>query len=102
MSVRQAPGYQQAQPERPIDDDSDVEEEALANDYRQAASYNDQGENYDLERSDSLGSGPQDLQAQLAAAAQPREALGAYAHALDLDPGVPDAEHAREALRVLG
>jgi translation initiation factor 3 subunit L len=73
MSVRQAPGYQQAQPERPIDDDSDVEEEALANDYRQAASYNDQGENYDLERSDSLGSGPQDLQAQLAAAAQPLE-----------------------------
>lgn len=73
MSVRQAPGYQQAQPERPIDDDSDVEEEALANDYRQAASYNDQGEDYGLERTDSLGSGPQDLQAQLAAAAQPLE-----------------------------
>ena len=73
MSVRQAPGYQQAQPERPIDDDSDVEEEALANDYRQAASYNDQGEDYGLERTDSIGSGPQDLQAQLAAAAQPLE-----------------------------
>ncbi len=39
---------------------------------------------------------------QLAAAAQPREALGAYAHALDLDPALPGADHAREALRVLG
>src|SRR6478752_6776906 len=38
----------------------------------------------------------------LAAAAQPREALGAYAHALDLDPALSGAEHAREALRVLG
>jgi tetratricopeptide (TPR) repeat protein len=38
----------------------------------------------------------------LAAAAQPREALGAYAHALDLDPALAGAEHAREALRVLG
>ena len=38
----------------------------------------------------------------LAAAAQPNEALGAYAHALDLDPALPGAEHAREALRVLG
>lgn len=74
MSVRQAPGYQQAAPERPIDDDSDVEEEALANDYRQQVSYNDaDGEDYGLERTDSLSSGPQDLQAQLAAAAQPLE-----------------------------
>ena len=39
---------------------------------------------------------------QLAAAAQPREALGAYAHALDLDPALHGADHAREALRVLG
>jgi cytochrome c-type biogenesis protein CcmH/NrfG len=38
----------------------------------------------------------------LAAAAQPNEALGAYAHALDLDPALTGAEHAREALRVLG
>ncbi len=38
---------------------------------------------------------------QLAAAAQPREALGAYAHALDLDPAVPDAVPAREARRRL-
>ena len=38
----------------------------------------------------------------LAAAAQPNEALGAYAHALDLDPALSGAEHAREALRVLG
>ena len=39
---------------------------------------------------------------ELAAAAQPHEALGAYAHALDLDPALTGAEHAREALRVLG
>jgi tetratricopeptide (TPR) repeat protein len=38
----------------------------------------------------------------LAAAAQPNEALGAYAHAFDLDPALTGAEHAREALRVLG
>lgn len=75
MSVRQAPGYQQAAPERPIDDDSDVEEEALANDYRQQVGYTDaEGEDYGLERTDSLASGgPQDLQAQLQAAAQPLE-----------------------------
>lgn len=74
MSVRQAPAYQQAQPERPLDDDSDVEEEALANDYRQQVGYTDgEGEDYGLERTDSLSSGPQDLQAQLQAAAQPLE-----------------------------
>ena len=54
-----------------MDDDSDVEEEALANDYREQVGYED-GENYDLDRSTSIG-GPQDLQAQLQAAATPLE-----------------------------
>lgn len=72
MSVRQAPAYQQGAPERPIDDDSDVEEEALANDYREQVGYED-GEDYDLDRSVSLGGGTQDLQAQLSAAATPLE-----------------------------
>lgn len=72
MSVRQAPTYQQGAPTRQQDDeDSDVEEEALANDYRQQVDYEDGGD-YDLDRSTSMG-GPQDLQAQLAAAALPLE-----------------------------
>jgi translation initiation factor 3 subunit L len=71
MSVRQAPGYQQGAPERPVDDDSDVEEEALANDYREQVVYGN-GEEYDLDRSMS-GGGLQDLQSQLVAAAQPLE-----------------------------
>lgn len=74
MSVRQAPGYQQGQPERPIDDDSDVEEEALANDYREQVGYNEDGiDGYGLDRTASLGGGTQDLQAQLQAAATPLE-----------------------------
>ncbi|GAB1736403.1 hypothetical protein NU219Hw_g7553t1 [Hortaea werneckii] len=72
MSVRQAPVYQQGGERPQVDDDSDVEEEALANDYREQQAYED-GEDYDLNRSMSLGSGPQDLQAQLQAAATPLE-----------------------------
>ena len=73
MSVRQAPAYQQGAPERVPDDDSDVEEEALANNYREQVGYQDGlGEDYDLERSSTLG-GTQDLQAQLQAAATPLE-----------------------------
>lgn len=72
MSVRQAPTYQQGAPERPIDDDSDVEEEALANDYREQVNYED-GDGYDMDRSGQMNAGPQDLQAQLAAAATPLE-----------------------------
>ncbi|KAK5169650.1 uncharacterized protein LTR77_005627 [Saxophila tyrrhenica] len=71
MSVRQAPGHQQGAPERSMGDDSDVEEEALANDYREQVDYD--GEDYGLDRQMSLGGGPQDLHAQLVAAAQPLE-----------------------------
>lgn len=72
MSVRQAPTYQQGAPERTLNDDSDVEEEALANEYREQVIYDD-GEDYDLDRSMSMGGAPQDLQAQLQAAATPLE-----------------------------
>ena len=58
-------------PERANGDDSDVEEEALANDYREQVDYD--GEDYGLDRQMSLGGGPQDLHAQLVAAAQPLE-----------------------------
>lgn len=70
MSVRNIQAtYQQGQPERAPADDSDIEEEALANDYKEQVQYEDN----DLDRVASIGSGPQDLQAQLAAAAQPLE-----------------------------
>lgn len=72
MSVKQAPAYQQGAPERTLDDDSDVEEEALANDYREQVGY-ENGDDYDLDRTTSLGGGPQDLQAQLVNAATPLE-----------------------------
>lgn len=64
--------YQQGAPERVPDDDSDVEEEALANDYKEQVQYGDDYEE-DLERANSMGGGPQDLHAQLVAAAQPLE-----------------------------
>lgn len=70
MSVRNIQAtYQQGQPERAPADDSDAEEETLANDYKEQVQYEDN----DLDRVPSIGNGPQDLQAQLAAAAQPLE-----------------------------
>lgn len=72
MSLRQAPSYQQGAPPRQVDDDSDVEEEALANDFREQANFGgDDG--YGLEQTESFGGGAQDLQAQLQAAATPLE-----------------------------
>lgn len=50
-----------------MDDDSDIEEEALAGQYDEQVSYED-GADYDLGQG-----GAQDLQAQLAAAATPLE-----------------------------
>jgi len=78
MSVRQAPLHQQGPPERAAADDSDAEEEALANDYKEQVQYED-GFDDELDRINSNG-GPQDLQAQLVAAAQPLE----YGASLDL------------------
>ncbi|GAB7346213.1 hypothetical protein MBLNU457_4947t1 [Dothideomycetes sp. NU457] len=63
--------YQQGAPERVAADDSDVEEEALANDYREQVQYEDDDYDDDLERVPSGGA--PDIQAQLQAAAQPLE-----------------------------
>lgn len=56
-------------PARAIDDDSDVEEEALAADYREQVQY----EGMDEEQSGSMSMAQQtdDIQSRLAAAAQP-------------------------------
>lgn len=61
--------YQQGAPARAPQDDSDVEDELLASEYKDQVQYGDDDD--ELERVAS--SGPQDLQAQLAAAAQPLE-----------------------------
>jgi len=53
-----------------LDDESDVEEEALVNDYREQVTFDDGME--ELDRTSSLGGAP-DIQAQLAAAATPLE-----------------------------
>ncbi|KAE9987935.1 hypothetical protein EG327_003563 [Venturia inaequalis] len=70
MSLRQ--GYQQA-PEatRAPQDESDAEEEALAEDYREQLQFDDGLD--DMERTASLSAGPQDIYAQLTAAATPLE-----------------------------
>lgn len=56
-----------------LHDESDVEEEALVNDYKEQVHFDDGMS--DLDRTTSLGGGSQaqDLQAQLAAAATPLE-----------------------------
>lgn len=70
MSVRNIQaGYQQGASTRAPADDSDAEEEALANDYQEQVRY----EEDDQDRDTSIGSGPQDLQGQLVGAAQPLE-----------------------------
>jgi translation initiation factor 3 subunit L len=69
MSLRQS--YSQA-PEaiRAPQDESDAEEEALAEDYREQIQYDEVD---DMERTASLSAGPQDIYAQLTAAATPLE-----------------------------
>ncbi|KAK4956184.1 hypothetical protein LTR66_013344 [Elasticomyces elasticus] len=70
MRTAQAP-YQQGRPGRLPDDDSDGEEVVLANDYREQVQNGDDMD--DLDRTVSFVNGPQDIQAQLQAAAQPLE-----------------------------
>ena len=59
-------------PVRAMDDDSDVEEEALVNDYKEQVQYED-GMGEDLERTNSFSMAAQadDIQSKLVAAAQP-------------------------------
>lgn len=54
-----------------LNDESDVEEEALVEDYKEQVTFDDGME--ELDRSSSMGAQAQDIQAQLAAAATPLE-----------------------------
>lgn len=56
-----------------LGDESDVEEEALVNDYREQVNFDDDMSDLDRTTSIDAGSQAQDLQAQLAAAATPLE-----------------------------
>ena len=71
MALRQRPPYQTADAQQVMEDVSDQEEELLVNDYREQAQFEDGMD--DLDRIPSGGPGPQDMQAQLAAAATPLE-----------------------------
>ena len=60
-----------AAPARALDDDSDVEEEALVNDYREQVDFEDGLEELEQVNSLTLAQQNDDIQARLAAAAQP-------------------------------
>ena len=69
-----ARGYETA-PRGAVEDDSDQEEETMVEDYKEQAGGFDEGMS-ELDRTASYGTGvggPQDMQAQLAAAATPLE-----------------------------
>ena len=57
-------------PARAMDDDSDVEEEALVNDYKEQVQYED-GDELSLTTSTNLAQQTDDIQARLVQAAQP-------------------------------
>lgn len=66
--------YEERANARPnLGDESDVEEEALVNDYREQVNFDDGMSDLDRTTSLDAGSQGQDLQAQLAAAATPLE-----------------------------
>src|ERR1700712_560417 len=71
MSLSSAiPAYQQPVPSRAPDDESDVEEEALVNDYKEQVQYEEGLD--DLDRAGSMGTGgSMDITAQLQQAATP-------------------------------
>jgi len=73
MALNQRASYDRANGQRLAEDESDREEDALVDDYREQVQYDD-GLG-DLTRTGSYGGsgGPQDIQAQLAAAATPLE-----------------------------
>ncbi|KAF2665607.1 putative eukaryotic translation initiation factor 3 subunit EifCl [Microthyrium microscopicum] len=73
MSLQAIPGYQQNGAARAVAEDSDADEDVLADDYREAVQYEQDDQN-DLHRAPSGGpQAIQDLSAQLAAAAAPLE-----------------------------
>ena len=82
MALYQRAPYETASRQDTVDDESDREEEALVEDYKEQVHFDDGMS--DLDRTTSFGGaggggGPQDMQAQLAAAATPLE----YGAALD-------------------
>jgi translation initiation factor 3 subunit L len=60
--------FQNAAPKRAIEDDSDVEEEALVADYREQVQYEDNMDDVDLS---SMAQQPDDIQSRLVSASQP-------------------------------
>jgi translation initiation factor 3 subunit L len=71
MSLASAiPGYQQSNPARAPEDESDAEEDALVNDYKEQVQY--EGGLGELDRAAPVGTGGgMDISAQLAQAATP-------------------------------
>ncbi len=78
MALHQREPYTTADAQKVVQNESDQEEEALVEDYKEQVHFDDGMS--ELDRTGSLGvGGPQDMQAQLAAAATPLE----YGAALD-------------------
>ncbi|MCJ1363038.1 hypothetical protein MMC16_002144 [Acarospora aff. strigata] len=73
MALHQRAPYQTADPQQILNDESDLEEEALANDYKQQVQFDDDLGDLDRVNSSGPGGHAQDMQAQLAAAATPLE-----------------------------
>ncbi|MCJ1242196.1 hypothetical protein MMC14_010203 [Varicellaria rhodocarpa] len=71
MALYQRVSYATADSQQVIEDVSDQEEEALVNDYKEQAHFDDGMS--ELDRTTSMGGAMQDMQAQLAAAATPLE-----------------------------
>ena len=81
MALYQREPYTTADRQKLVDNESDQEEDALVEDYREQVHFDDSMGMDELDRTASFGpsGGPQDMQAQLAAAATPLE----YGAALD-------------------
>ena len=74
MALYQRAPYETADRQKNVEDDSDQEEEALVEDYKEQVQFDDGMS--ELDRTASYGAGgggPQDMQAQLTAAATPLE-----------------------------
>lgn len=81
MALYQREPYTTADRQKLVDNESDQEENALVEDYKEQVHFDDSMGMDELDRTASFGpsGGPQDMQAQLAAAATPLE----YGAALD-------------------
>ena len=73
MALYQRAPYTTADPQKVLDNESDAEEEALVNDYKEQVQFDDGLDDMDQMGSYGAGSNQQDMQAQLVNAAQPLE-----------------------------